>query len=180
MCAPAPAARWPTSTSRCWKSWTCPWSASPTAARRWLFDREETVMTRSPLTSAFLLLFAISFVHAQPLFAQTDGTVPRLPSVAQSSVSPLADAAMRRDMARVRALLVAEEGIDVNAFGSNGTAALHWAARYGDLETVDWLLARGADPDLANDYGARPLAIAIENGHLDLARHLLEAGADPE
>src|SRR5690606_11871876 len=36
----------------------------------------------------------------------------------------------------------------------------------------------GADLNLPNRYGVRPLQMAIENGHVDLVRWLLESGAD--
>src|SRR6516162_6665144 len=66
----------------------------------------------------------------------------------------LADAAMKRDMASVRALL--DKGAPVNAPGTDGTPALHWAVRVDDLETASLLLKRGADASLPNRYGITP------------------------
>lgn len=43
-----------------------------------------------------------------------------------SAEAPVADAAMRRDSLRVRALI--REGADVNAAQGDGMTALHWAA----------------------------------------------------
>ena len=62
---------------------------------------------------------------------------------AAAADSPLADAAMKRDMAAVRALLA--QKVDVNAPGSDGTPALHWSVRADDLETARLLLVAGAE-----------------------------------
>lgn len=40
------------------------------------------------------------------------------------------------------------------------------------------MLAHGADPNAADDRGVRPLSIALSEGNGQLARELLEAGAD--
>ena len=46
----------------------------------------------------------------------------------------LADAAMKRDTAAVRALV--DQKVDVNAPGRDGTPALHWLVRVDDLDTA--------------------------------------------
>jgi ankyrin repeat protein len=48
--------------------------------------------------------------------------------------SPVADAAMRKDAAGVRALL--QQGADVNGAQGDGMTALHWAATRGDANQV--------------------------------------------
>ena len=116
---------------------------------------------------------------ALPLYAADAVRVPRVPAAGTVKVSELATAAMQRDGERVLALLKGETGLDVNAPGPEGTPALHWAIRYGDLGMVQQLAAAGADLNLANPYGARPLQLAIENGHAELVEWLLKAGADP-
>ena len=55
----------------------------------------------------------------------------------------LVDAAKNQDNESVRALL--KQHVDVNAPEADGTTALHWAAHWGDLETVDALLREGAN-----------------------------------
>jgi ankyrin repeat protein len=91
----------------------------------------------------------------------------------------IADAARNRDMATVRSLL--KPGLDasvVNAFGYDGSAALHWVVLVDDIDTAKLLLAAGADAKLANRLGVTPLAIASTNGNEEMIRLLVKAGAD--
>src|SRR5215470_9993706 len=81
---------------------------------------------------------------------------------ATDSSTRLADAAMKRDVAAVRTLIA--QKVDVNAPGSDGTPALHWAVRVDDVATARLLIGAGAQPTLANRYGLTPLAIASANG----------------
>jgi ankyrin repeat protein len=88
----------------------------------------------------------------------------------------LADAAMKRDVAAVRALIA--EKVDVNAPGTDGSPALHWAVRVDDAAMAKLLLGAGAQPTLANRYGLTPMAIAAANGSASMIAILLDAGAD--
>jgi uncharacterized protein len=88
----------------------------------------------------------------------------------------LAEAAMKRDMAAVRALV--EQKVDVNAPGKDGTPALHWVIRVDDLETAKLLLRAGADAKRADRYGVTPLSLACSNGNTAMMGLLLDAGAD--
>lgn len=96
---------------------------------------------------------------------------------AAQSDTRLADALMSRDAAAVRSLLA--QKVDVNAPGRDGTPALHWAVRAGDLETARLLLAAGADAMRPNRLGVTPLALAAGAGNTAMMRLLLDAGADP-
>ena len=66
----------------------------------------------------------------------------------------LADAAMKRDTAAVRALV--DQKVDVNAPGRDGTPALHWLVRVDDLDTARLLIRAGADATRADRYGVTP------------------------
>jgi ankyrin repeat protein len=59
-----------------------------------------------------------------------------------------------------------------------GFAALHYAAREGCLGCVGPLLDAGANIDITDPDRVTPLNLAIYNGHFDLAKALIEAGAD--
>lgn len=56
-------------------------------------------------------------------------------------------------------------------------ATLRAAAREGDLERVEELLAAGAPVDAPNRYGATALFFAADRGHLEVVRALAAAGA---
>ena len=88
----------------------------------------------------------------------------------------LADAAMKRDVAAVRALIA--QKVDVNAPGTDGSPALHWAVRVDDAAMAKLLLGAGAQATLANRYGLTPMAIAAANGSASMIAILLDAGAD--
>lgn len=65
---------------------------------------------------------------------------------------------------------------------ARGAGVLHLMAKRGDIAAVKWLLAHGADPSgfwSHWDAEVTPLHLAILGGHTDIARVLLEAGADP-
>lgn len=134
-------------------------------------------MKPAMLRCCLLLCCVVS--PAKTLLA-ADTPIVTVPAADSLQFSALADAAMRREMDQVIALLSGDTKPAVDAFGSHGTAALHWVARYGDADTLEWLLGAGADVNLPNAYGVRPLQLAIENGHTALVQRLLEAGADPE
>ena len=92
--------------------------------------------------------------------------------------APVADAAMRGDVMKVRTLLRA--GSDVNAAHGDGMTALHWAAELGDGEMAVILLSAGANPAAVTrlgDYTA--LHIASKSGAVAVVEALLDAGADP-
>jgi ankyrin len=97
-------------------------------------------------------------------------------SIAADVDTRLADAAMKRDTAAVRTLL--GQKVDVNAPGTDGSPALHWAVRVDDAATARLLLGAGAQATLANRYGLTPMAIAASNGSATLIGILLDAGAD--
>jgi ankyrin repeat protein len=92
--------------------------------------------------------------------------------------SDVADAAMRRDTAAVRALL--SRRADVNAPQKDGATALHWAVYHDDAELTDALLRAGARPAVANRVGMTPLAMAALYGSASIVDRLLKAGADPK
>ncbi|MEO1529164.1 MAG: PQQ-binding-like beta-propeller repeat protein [Planctomycetota bacterium] len=59
------------------------------------------------------------------------------------------------------------------------SADLRQAASNGDLPTVEACLAAGVPVDSANGYGVTPLLLAADHKHLEVAKRLLLAGADP-
>ena len=103
--------------------------------------------------------------------------VPAALSCVAANDSPVADAAQRRDHAKLRALL--KQGADVNAAQGDGMTALHWAATHGDLEEARMLISAGARVDVVTRNGNyAPLHLAARSGSTAVIRALLDAGAD--
>ncbi len=91
--------------------------------------------------------------------------------------SPVADAVMRGDSARVRVLI--KQGLDVNAAQPDGMTALHWAAQRGDATGAQMLMYAGARVDAVTRNGNyTPLHLAARNGRAAAVKALLAAGAD--
>lgn len=57
--------------------------------------------------------------------------------------------------------VLVELGANVSARDSRGNTPLHYAARVGNLETMDLLLDRGAEPGALNASGQTPLGLAL-------------------
>ena len=75
-------------------------------------------------------------------------------------------------------LLVEPYGAGVNSEDGAGDWPLKSFAEAGDIEAVAWLLAHGANPDFTST-GETALHAAVSGNHLECARLLLEAGANP-
>ncbi len=79
--------------------------------------------------------------------------------------------------------LHALEGFSTDAhreFNTDGFTALGLAAYFGHLESLKLLLVKGADPNVLSNNGLNvaPLHSALSGGHKEMARILVEAGAD--
>ncbi|MDP1572222.1 MAG: ankyrin repeat domain-containing protein [Vicinamibacterales bacterium] len=98
-----------------------------------------------------------------------------LAGAAQSN-APVADAAMRGDLAAVRTLL--QEGADVNASHGDGMSALHWAAERGNAALIEMLVYAGANPHAETRIGQyTPLHLAGRAGQAPAVAALIKAGA---
>jgi uncharacterized protein len=60
-----------------------------------------------------------------------------------------------------------------------GLTALLYAARDGCFECVESLIKAGADVNVPTPEGVNPLMLAIDNGHAEVAKLLLDHGANP-
>jgi uncharacterized protein len=89
----------------------------------------------------------------------------------------IVQAAINDDAPSVRALI--QQKADVNATIADGTTALHWAVRAGDLAMVESLLSAGADAKAKDRYGLTPVSLACSNANAVILKKLLDAGADP-
>jgi ankyrin repeat protein len=107
------------------------------------------------------------------------GLSPNTPMDGKSFDPPLVGAIVD-DNEGIFTLLV-ERGADVNGSNKYGLTPLHTAALIGNSRAVLWLCAAGANVNAtAADYGRMtPLHIAALQNQIEVARRLLEAGADP-
>ena len=72
-------------------------------------------------------------------------------------------------------LLLGHPDIGINARRDSGGTAISIAAQTGYVRTVELLVKSGADVNLPLYIGATPLNIAIDSGHIEIARLLLQA-----
>ncbi|BAH37161.1 MAG TPA: ankyrin repeat domain-containing protein [Gemmatimonas aurantiaca] len=115
-----------------------------------------------------------------PLAAQDSKPVMRVsssPNTVAVSSTAMAQAAMRGDIAAVRALIASRA--DVNAAQGDGMTALHWAADRGDAAMATALIKAGAKLTPITRNGAyTPLHVAARAGNGAVVQALLAAGAD--
>ncbi|NIL99914.1 MAG: hypothetical protein GTO33_02710 [Acidobacteria bacterium] len=74
--------------------------------------------------------------------------------------------------------MLLDAGAKIDTGDAQNSTALLAAIEFAHLQSVEFLLDRGADPDGVNP-GATPLIEAIRSGRLEIAEMLLEAGANP-
>ena len=95
----------------------------------------------------------------------------------RAAEAPLVEAAMRGDIAQVRALLGRKT--DVNTLSVDGGTALHVAVERENAPMVELLLRSGANAKAANRYGVTPLYIAAIHSNGPIIEKNMVAGADP-
>mmetsp|Transcript_24878 Transcript_24878/g.39964 ORF Transcript_24878/g.39964 Transcript_24878/m.39964 type:complete len:316 (+) Transcript_24878:82-1029(+) len=88
-------------------------------------------------------------------------------------------AAKSNDTKKLKALIESKE--DPNLEDEDNWTPLHWAVKYRNIEAVELLIEAKTKPNEKNDYGQSPLHLAVEKqgGSYEIAKKLLEAGADP-
>lgn len=62
---------------------------------------------------------------------------------------------------------------------STGEGALHIVAKQGNAQYLNFLLSRGADPNLRDGRNNTPLMVAVESGHGELVPLLIAGRANP-
>jgi ankyrin repeat protein len=57
-----------------------------------------------------------------------------------------------------------ERGANVSIQNKDGWSPLHWAASHGGVAMIDVLILHGADPNLADASGRKPIDVARQYG----------------
>mmetsp|Transcript_109652 Transcript_109652/g.234304 ORF Transcript_109652/g.234304 Transcript_109652/m.234304 type:complete len:165 (+) Transcript_109652:144-638(+) len=99
-------------------------------------------------------------------------------SSTQGQNARLVDGARTGDAEAVRA--AAREGASVNTPDVHGWTALHYCAANGNLEVCRILVDHCSDVNMTLPDFSTPLMLAVEEGHLPIARLLLDNGALPK
>ena len=94
---------------------------------------------------------------------------------------PIHQAAAAGDVEKLRKLLkggLFSKPVDVDLLNNKFWTPLILAAHEGKLEAVKVLIEHKATLDVADEGGSTALHIACKFGHADIARYLLDAGAE--
>ncbi len=78
--------------------------------------------------------------------------------------------------------LMEQQGNAINKITHDSRIYLHWAANKGNVELVEYLLAKGADMHLEDSHGNTPATFAANNGQANPAVYeaFFKAGLDPK
>jgi ankyrin repeat protein len=75
--------------------------------------------------------------------------------------------------------LLVDNGADITKEDRGGRSLIHIASTRNCIKIVKYWIEKGVPIDHKNPvFGSTPLAIAVENGHFELTKYLLENGGD--
>ena len=106
-----------------------------------------------------MLLAFICFVAVSPAFAQT-----------------IWMSAMKGDNSKIEKELA--NGFDVNTKGNSGYTLLFFSVAGKQYKTVDFLIGKGAQPDIKNAEGNTPLSYSIIQNEGKMVKLLIDKGAN--
>lgn len=92
---------------------------------------------------------------------------------------PLHFAAASKEASKETLELLLRNGAKLDSYNNDGWTALSYAAQAKNEQTVLTLLERGSKPNGAVIATQAPLYIAVLEGFMEAANHLLNFGADP-
>lgn len=97
--------------------------------------------------------------------------------MAENNYTPLMATIDNRLLCATKILLENKATVDME--DNQGKTALWHAAKMGNENGIRLLIAYQAKVNIKNKYGVSPLMIAIEHGHFEVAKILIENGANP-
>jgi ankyrin repeat protein len=93
-------------------------------------------------------------------------------------LTPLIECARTGNIGMMKLLLGATRGAALLSTDDQNCSALHWAAKEGQLETVELLVKAGVDAEAADVEGRSAADVAREAGHDEVADLLERAAGD--
>ncbi|XP_023238085.1 tankyrase-like [Centruroides sculpturatus] len=90
----------------------------------------------------------------------------------------LLKATAQSDLNRISQLINAGLSVNVKDSPNSGNTPLHWAACFGNKETIELLINHGADVNIVNSAGTTPLHDAVERGELQIVEKLIKSGGN--
>lgn len=120
-------------------------------------------------------------------YAAENGHIDVVRMLMQHNAQPLAvdserrtplSYASQRGHTNVMDILVNYRPLTADARDEFGWTPLHWAAERGKQDSIELLMAKQFDIDIADHCGRTPLIVALINGHEKVAKRLLELGAN--
>ena len=87
------------------------------------------------------------------------------------------EAAREGNIEHIKTFLALGTGIDSRTYGGDQGSALHRASGFGQVETVKFLIEKGANVNIGNEASQTPLCYAAGSGHAEIVKVLLENGA---
>jgi cytohesin len=83
------------------------------------------------------------------------------------------------DVSMVSMLVEAGAASVTAALDCTGGCPLHYAARNGHVEMLEWLVGQGVDVTVLDKHGATALHFAAQKGHVEAIKWLVHRGTDP-
>jgi ankyrin repeat protein len=74
-------------------------------------------------------------------------------------------------------VILSKTGSSIDITGRHGNNLLIFAAMWGQFDVVQYLLQRGADVSIVNEFGETAYSLAKQNGHHSVAVLLRSFGA---
>jgi ankyrin repeat protein len=144
-----------------------------------LFTSVYAQAQQQPLTS----LLGGDFWKTNPDLAAVKAEIAKGNSPSQAnggSHDPVTAAINNNASTDVVKFLVEQEGNSVTKKTHHSRSYLHWAASRGNLELVQWLIAKGSDVNYQDSYGSSIIQYAASTGNKNTAIFdaLLAKGAD--
>lgn len=149
--------------------------ALPTERRNWSDSSSETSSSPRPLQTPSALSHSRTKRSNRALTSPARTTMPHKRNVDKFGATRLARESEKGELAAVKAAyLAAPEELDQADFA--GIAPLQKAALHGWDDVVAFLLKKGCRTDCESNDRDTPLIDAVENGHLEVVKLLLNEG----